>query len=206
MDCAIVNLKGGASKTTTAVHLAALLAERGRTLLVDADPQESLTEWSMLAGDGFPVTVGRATPDIHRRIEAMAEGYEHLIIDTPPERNEITQSAAMAVSARRGRRRRIVLITVAPSPIELNRLRGTLEMLAKTVYPGEEPDVRVLLVRTRARTRSRTNARTLLDRYGIGLLESEVPHRESYIAAFGTTPNGGADNHYRAVLEELDAL
>jgi chromosome partitioning protein len=43
---AVVNRKGGSGKTTTAVSLAAALAERGLpTLLVDLDPQGSSSAW-----------------------------------------------------------------------------------------------------------------------------------------------------------------
>ena len=56
---AISNLKGGTSKTVTAVALATILAQRGhRTLLVDCDGQGNAS-WTLLAGQpAVPPTLG----------------------------------------------------------------------------------------------------------------------------------------------------
>ena len=84
MRLAITNLKGGTGKTTTAVHLAAGLGRHGRTLLVDADPQGSATEWTMLMEDErqFDLLTDSGE-NLHRRIAEFSEGYAHIVIDTP---------------------------------------------------------------------------------------------------------------------------
>src|SRR4051794_12851146 len=84
---AVVNLKGGTSKTTTAVYLAHALYERGRrVLLVDADPQGSALAWNEDAPEPFPFPViGLPTRELHRQLmDAVSPDIDAIVIDTPP--------------------------------------------------------------------------------------------------------------------------
>jgi len=71
MILTVANLKGGTSKTTSAAFLAHALAERGRrVLVVDADPQASITRWAEMAEWRLPV-VGKATGRLHVELEEI---------------------------------------------------------------------------------------------------------------------------------------
>lgn len=124
---AISNQKGGAGKTTLTMNLAAGLARRGRTLVVDADPQGSALQWAGLSPDErpFPVSVIAVTGNLGREVQRFGEDYQYLVIDCPPTLETGVTQAAIRVSD-------AVLIPTLPSPVDLwasLRLIHTIEEL-----------------------------------------------------------------------------
>jgi len=68
LTVAVVGRKGGAGKTTTSFNLAGALAARDlRTLMIDLDPQASLT--GILLGERGARGIGAALLDTHARLE-----------------------------------------------------------------------------------------------------------------------------------------
>jgi len=135
MILAIVNQKGGVGKTTTAVNLAAILAEGRRVLLVDTDPQGSATWW---ADQGeMPFDLAQETdPRLLERLRAL-EGYELVIVDTPPALRSEALQAVVKTSD-------YVLLPTLPAPMDLASVMKTASDLTA--------DHRVLLVRVDPRS------------------------------------------------------
>src|ERR1035441_7124855 len=99
MRVAIANLKGGTGKTTTAVHLASELGRQGRTLLIDADPQGTATQWAVRIEQPCPFDlVSDVGAYLSKRLNDIASGYEHVVIDTPPEYEDLVREAVLSVS------------------------------------------------------------------------------------------------------------
>lgn len=206
MRIAVVNLKGGVGKTTSAVHLAAALAAHGSTLLVDTDPQQSAAAWARLAGETgalpFDVLGDLVTSEVADGLEAAEEelgGHEFIVIDTPPASAPIVAGALAAAE--------VALVPVGPTLMEVDRIGPTVQLVADVHAQGHPLDLQVLMVRVRARTRAARVVRAALaDQLELPVLRAEVPLSEAAAQAFGETPELERTAPYARVARELLAV
>ena len=87
----VIQLKGGAGKSTVATNLAAMLAEKGKTLLIDADhPQYTAESWYVMrckAELEGNLRLETATDEYNLAAVFKAadrSNYEYIVIDGPP--------------------------------------------------------------------------------------------------------------------------
>ena len=180
MIVSVVNLKGGVGKTTTALYLAAAASEEGEKepIVIDADSEHSALEWS--SSGELPFEVVSAEKDgIARQARALEKKGRVVIIDTPPNNRE-TLWAASAVADR-------VVVPVAPTGVDVNRLRATLEVLLDIEATKGELDTSILLTRWDKRKRLAREAEDLLKRFP--LLNTRIRALTRYEDGFGTRPS-----------------
>ena len=76
----VTGYKGGVAKSTTAIHLATYFSDRGRTVLVDSDPNRTAVGWS--SRGSLPFTVAD-----ERQAMRIISGSDYVVIDTPARPN-----------------------------------------------------------------------------------------------------------------------
>lgn len=178
MRITIGNLKGGVGKTTTAMYLAAGLP--GRVVVIDAAPaQESAYRWSQLAPDFPAVVIPWSTPDLAKRVKAIADDYDHLVIDTPGSRADLLRQACLVTDT--------LVVPLGPTPMELADLSATVD-IAADVEALHQVEVRVMLTRARTGTIAARETLGWLDENELPRFHTVIHLRESYAQAFGTVP------------------
>src|SRR5712692_9312549 len=93
---AILSQKGGAGKTTLAVHLGVAAEAAGKLVaIIDLDPQASAAGWKDLRQAETPVVVSAQASRLTQVLETAAKhGAALAIIDTAPH----SESAALAAA------------------------------------------------------------------------------------------------------------
>ena len=119
---ALVCQKGGAGKTTMAIHLAVEGHRRGlRTLLIDIDTQASAAKIMDRRGDNPPDVATEAAGRLERAIKAAeAETYDLVVVDTAPQADRAASQAAQVAD--------IVVAPVQPSIVDLDAVDATVDV------------------------------------------------------------------------------
>ena len=201
LSIAVVNLKGGSTKTTSAAYLLHALAESGLSVLgVDADPENcSLVRWSDLASWEIPV-VGMPVKDLHRRLASIAGGFDAVVIDTPPMESGrgIVTSTVRAASH--------IVVPMSPTPMDFDRLRAVLDLI-DDIDPLRNQPAAVAVLLTRVITNSasvdvyRAAANDLAP-----VLSARVARLERFAQAFGNQIENALNTGYGDALSELLAM
>ncbi len=128
MNIVVSNVKGGVGKTTTAVYLAGVAADKGRSpvRLVDADRQASTAEWF----EAMPIEgVDLYEAPSERTVVRAMDGDEGVVVvDTPPGEERIVRAALARAD--------VVVIPTRSGGVEPNRVVATLEMTPSNVPAG----------------------------------------------------------------------
>ncbi len=143
----VAQQKGGAGKTTIAVHLSVALSQRGyRVGLIDIDPQGSLSKWHSIREERFgkeytgirfsTITGWRVANEVAK----LQKDCDMIIIDSPPHVQTESRTAI--------RHADLVLVPVQPSPTDLWATQATLDY-AK----AEKVPVHIIMNRVNSQSR-----------------------------------------------------
>lgn len=173
---AIISQKGGAGKTTVAIHLA-VAAEfyNLKTAVFDLDPQASAASWADKRERDVPVVISAQASRLPNLLEQASSQFADLIIiDSAPNADSASLAAARVAD--------IILIPCRPAAFDLNAIGTTLNLATVANKPAY-----VLLNAVPPHGKVGEEARTVLKDGGIKVIDP-VLH---YLVAFSHAVNDG---------------
>ena len=172
----VASRKGGSGKSTLTAHLAAHVHKPNRPcLLVDADPQGSLTLWHGLRGTAEPLlkTAARGVEGIIKA--AKDDGVEWVFVDTPPVMSALVTEAIGKAT--------LVVIPARPTIFDLAAVKETIAVarscrkpyaVVLNAAPGKRDDSESPIV---------AQVREGLAKARVPVWGGQITHRTSYSLA-----------------------
>ena len=179
-------IKGGSGKTTVATHLAVMRALQGRdVLLIDADDQETATDFTALRNERQPEGAGYTSikltgASVRTETLRLAKKYDDIVIDTGG-RDTTSQRAALTVADK-------LIVPFVPRSFDV----WTLEKVASLVEEmrAANPRLQAYVFLNRADPQGRDNdeaAELLREAVGLEFLDTPIGTRK----AFGNAASQG---------------
>ncbi len=205
---AYVNQKGGCAKSTTAIHFAYWLVQKGkRVLVVDSDAQRSSSQWCSRMEPAIACQVLPSPDDLLEQLTDLAATVDCLIVDGPAGLSEATRAILMRAD--------LAVIPVQPSGIDLQSAADAVRLIkqAQIVRNGLPPAV-MFLSRAIKGTKLKDEALQVLEKFSpqIKILKSVI-HQKQAIADtsgqsatvwdLGSQPAKEAAREYNRLFKEI---
>jgi len=169
----LASRKGGAGKSTLTAHLAGYAHAQGyRTLVIDADPQGSLSLWHAHRRAGEP-HLQSASRGVERAVAyAMVEGYQWVFVDTAPSMWLVVQEAIRAAT--------LVVVPARPAFFDLNSVLDTVKAARALNKPYAVVLNAALPKRDDREAPVTAQSRAFLDRHEVPVWHGQISQRASY--------------------------
>lgn len=177
-------IKGGSGKTTVATNLAIWLAQKSDVLLVDADEQETATDFTAwreetLKGEVGYTSIKLTGENVRREILKLKNKFDHIVIDTGG-RDTTSQRAAIFVSD-------VLLLPFNPRSFDIWTV-VKLQKLLEEIRSVKPEELKAYSFLNRADVRGSDNfdaGDALAQIEGIAFLDTALGNRKAFSNASG---------------------
>ncbi|MGB7313109.1 MAG: AAA family ATPase [Nodosilinea sp.] len=207
---AVINQKGGSSKSTTAVHLVAWLHSQGaQCLLIDADGQRTSSIWLESLGQNIESKVIQDPDALLDALPKLTDEYQWIVIDGPANLSEATRAAILWAD--------LAAVPCQPTGVDLASAGDTVRLIKQAQkIRGGLPQAALFLARAVKGTRLKGEASEVLGAIPDTTLLSTIIHQRQIVAdAFGQgatvfsmtgSPAGIAAREYAELFKEMMEL
>lgn len=196
---AFLSQKGGAGKTTLAVHTAVAAHEAGiGVVLIDTDPQRSATAWGEARQSDTPLVATTDVSELQRVLDAArSEDIGLAIVDAAPHAAPAAANIARAAD--------LIAIPCRPTAFDLAAAVGAVRIVKAANVPAA-----FILSACPFRAPEIAEAREALSEYGLPVAPVEITERRAFARAVASgkavtefETNGKAAGEIRALWSWL---
>jgi len=204
---ALLTPKGGSGKTTLASNLGAYFHKSGMpVLLVDADPQGTLTDWRGSASEDadLPSVVSMEAASLSRELPTIATNYEATIIDAAGALGAATGAIIRSTDA--------LLIPVRPSAGDLWAVAELVDLVTQRQAVADGPKAAFVVCQAVTGTNLSKQISEALSGFSLPAFETTIGHRVAYAEALSTggavsdRPGSKAAAEVESLADELTAF